>query len=99
MTKQSPSFVYILTNITNSVLYIGVTSDIISRVYQHKHKVFEGFTKSYNVDKLVYYEIFDDIELAIAREKQLKGGSRKQKINLVIKNNPEFNDLYEEICE
>lgn len=99
MTKQSPSYVYILTNIINSVLYVGVTSDIITRVYTHRHKLVDGFTKKYSVDKLVYYEQFDDILSAIAREKQLKGGSRKQKLDLIVLNNPAFRDLYDEIIE
>ena len=97
MTKQSPSYVYILTNIVNSVLYIGVTSDIVSRVYTHKHNLVDGFTKKYNINKLVYFEQFDDIVSAISREKQLKGGSRKQKIGLIARDNPKFRDLYDEI--
>ena len=97
MTKQSPSYVYILTNIVNTVFYIGVTSALIARVYKHKHKFYEGFTKKYNVDKLVYFEAFSDIKSAIAREKQLKGGSREQKLYLIRKNNSKFLDLYDEI--
>ena len=67
-------YVYILTNKNNSVLYVGVTNDIVRRIWEHKSKLIEGFTKKYNVDKLVYYEKFDDPNSAIAREKQLKAG-------------------------
>ncbi len=92
------SYVYILTNEKNTVLYIGVTDNLIKRVYQHKMKLASGFTSKYNVSKLVYYEIYEDITEAINREKQLKGGSRKKKIDLVIKSNPYFADLYKEIA-
>lgn len=78
---------------------MGVTSNIVARVYAHKHKLADGFTKRYNVDKLVYFEQFDDIVSAISREKQLKGGSRKQKLNLIMQDNPDFKDLYDEIIE
>ena len=94
---QKPSFVYILTNKNNSVLYTGVTNDLKRRVYEHKQKLVEGFTKRYNVDKLVYYEYFESVEVAIQREKQLKGGSRRKKIELVTKVNPEFKELYTEL--
>ena len=72
-------------------------NDIKKRVYEHKQKIVEGFTKKYNVDKLIYYEIFDDIENAILREKQIKGGSRKKKIELIRSMNPEFKDLYDKL--
>jgi putative endonuclease len=75
MDKQG--YVYLLMNKNNSVIYTGVTSDIKKRVYEHREKIIDGFTKKYNVTKLVYYEVFDDIENAIAREKQVKGGSRQ----------------------
>jgi putative endonuclease len=90
-------FVYLLTNKTNAVIYTGVTSDLHKRVYEHKQDLVEGFTRKYNVHKLVYYEVFDNIEDAIIREKQVKGGSRKKKIDLIKKLNPEFKDLYEEL--
>jgi putative endonuclease len=90
-------YVYILTNQTGSVLYIGVTSDIIKRIYEHKEKLVEGFSKKYSLDKLVYYECFDDIKDAIAREKQLKGGSRKKKLDLVSSMNPKWDDMYSKI--
>jgi len=77
------SYVYILTNKNNTVLYTGVTADLSKRVWQHKEKFVEGFTKRYNLDKLVYYEAFEDINSAIAREKQIKGGSRLKKMRLI----------------
>jgi len=95
MKKQF--YVYILSNKYNNVLYIGVTNDLKRRVYEHKSKLIDGFTKKYNVNKLVYYEIFEDAYNAISREKQLKAGSRKDKIDLINKMNKEWKDLYEEI--
>ena len=88
------SYVYILANRTNRVLYIGVTSNLIKRVYEHQNKLIRGFTEKYNIEKLVYYEIFADIRDAITREKQLKGGSREKKLQLIEKSNPFFEDLY-----
>lgn len=90
-------FIYIATNQRNTVLYIGVTSNLVKRIYQHKNKLVSSFTSKYNIGKLVYYEVFKDIKEAIKREKQIKGGSRKKKLDLVTKNNPTFKDLYEEI--
>ena len=90
-------YVYILFSKRNGTLYVGVTSDLVKRVWEHKNKVVEGFTKKYSVDKLGYYEIFDDINEAIAREKQLKAGSRQKKTDLIETNNPEWIDLYNEI--
>lgn len=92
-------FVYILTNKYNRVLYVGVTNSLVRRGYEHKEKLsfHNSFTKKYNLSKLVYYEIFDNIEFAIAREEQIKGGSRQDKINLVNNNNPEWEDLYTEV--
>lgn len=81
----------------NTVLYVGVTDNLIKRIYQHKNKLVDGFTSKYNINKLVYYEIFEDIEEAIKREKQLKGGSREKKLELIKSKNPEFHDLYNEI--
>ena len=86
MKKQG--FVYILFNRKNGTLYVGVTSDLIKRIYQHKNKLIEGFSKKYGLDKLAYYEIYENIENAILREKQIKSGSRKNKINLIEKVNP-----------
>ena len=86
-------FIYIMTNKSNNVLYTGVTSDLKKRVYEHKVKLLEGFTKKYNAGKLVYYEIYEDIQSAIAREKQIKGGSRQRKIDLIESINPNWEDL------
>lgn len=92
-------YVYILFSKKNGTLYIGVTSDLVKRVYEHKSKFVESFTKKYNVDKLGYYEVFDNIELAIKREKQLKKYYRKQKLELIEIFNPEWHDLYYEIIQ
>ena len=82
-----------MTNKINTVFYTGVTSNLLKRIYEHKNKVVDGFTKRYNITKLVYYEVFDSPEAAIKREKQIKGGSRKKKIDLIKSINPEFEDL------
>ena len=86
--------VYILTNINNTTFYIGVTSNLPKRIWEHKNKFVDGFTKKYNVDKLVYYELTENIETAINREKQLKNWHRDWKIKLIKKINPNFDDLY-----
>ncbi len=91
MDKQY--YIYIMTNKLDSVLYTGVTSDLEKRVYEHKLKLIEGFTKKYNVDKLVYYEVFDSINDAIEREKQIKSGSRQRKMDLISNMNPSWKDL------
>ena len=85
--------VYIMTNYSQTSLYIGVTGNLQKRVWEHKNKFVEGFTKRYNIDRLVYYEITDSIETALNREKQLKRWHRDWKINLIKEMNPEFNDL------
>ena len=90
-------YVYILTNKINTVLYTGVTSNLAKRVYEHKQKLGCGFTTRYNVNKLVYYEVFDDIENAIEREKRIKGGSRKRKLDLINDMNEKWKDLYEDL--
>ena len=90
-------FVYILTNAWNTVLYTGVTSDLKARIYQHREKLLPGFTNRYNVWKLIYYEIGYDAAGAIAREKQIKAGSRQKKIELIERSNPEWRDVYEEL--
>ncbi len=92
---EKQGYVYILTNVHNKVLYTGVTSDLVKRVYEHKNKLVDGFTKKYNVHKLVHFEVFDDIVSAITREKQIKGWLRSKKIALIEANNPEWKDLYE----
>ena len=86
-------FVYILSNWDDSVLYIGVTSNLTRRLYEHRHKLADGFTKQYNVHKLVYYEHTNDVYSAISREKQLKNWSRSKKITLIERMNPEWRDL------
>ena len=91
------SYVYILCSKRNGTLYIGVTSDLIKRIWQHKNKVVEGFTKKYNVDKLCYFEIFSDITTAINREKELKKLRRQEKLDLIEIHNPEWIDLYYEL--
>ncbi|MFC2137319.1 GIY-YIG nuclease family protein [Bacteroidota bacterium] len=92
--------VYILTNKNNTLLYTGVTSDLKSRINEHKNNVYpKSFSARYNCNKLVYFEGFHRIEEAIYREKQIKGGSRKKKIQLIEAINPEWNDLYEEVLE
>ena len=95
MEKQS--FVYIITNYEETTLYVGVTNNLAHRTFTHKEKLNNGFSSNYNLSKLVYYEMFSDITLAIAREKQLKGGSRKKKLDLINKFNPAWDDLYESI--
>jgi putative endonuclease len=86
-----------MTNKGNTVLYTGVTNNIQKRVYEHKEKLVEGFTKKYNINKLVYYEIFNDVEYAILKEKQIKAGSRSKKIQLVNGMNSDWKDLYYEL--
>jgi putative endonuclease len=86
-----------MTNKSNKVLYTGVTNDLKGRVYQHREKLVDGFTKKYNVMKLVYYEVFEDPENAILREKQIKAGSRQKKISLINNFNKEWIDLYNEL--
>jgi len=90
-------FVYILANRWNTVLYTGITSDLVRRVFEHREKFVEGFTKKYRVYKLIYYEVYSDVMDAIAREKQIKGYGRRKKIILIEKMNPEWKDLYDEI--
>ncbi|MBI2624583.1 GIY-YIG nuclease family protein [Candidatus Parcubacteria bacterium] len=89
--------VYILASRKNGTLYIGVTSDLIKRVDQHKHNLVDGFTKKYKVHVLVYYEQTENIESAITREKQLKNWKRRWKIELIEKTNPEWRDLYDDL--
>ncbi len=89
--------VYIMTNKHNTVLYTGITSNLNKRVYEHKEKVVEGFTKRYSITKLVYCEVYDEVHSAIAREKQIKAGSRRKKIELIESMNKAWRDLYEEL--
>ena len=95
MEKQF--YVYILSNPAGSVLYTGVTSNLKQRVFQHKNKIAEGFTKRYNVDKLVFYSTCCSAEGAIMEEKRIKGGSRQKKIDLINEFNREWRDLYDEL--
>ena len=92
---QKQGFVYILFSKPNGTLYVGVTSDLVKRIYEHKQKIVKGFTQKYNVDRLGYYEICESMESAIMREKQLKAGKRQTKIDLIQKQNPQWKDLYE----
>ena len=89
-------YVYMMTNKNNTVIYTGVTNNLKRRVYEHKDKMLEGFTKKYNANKLVYFEITNDINSAIQREKQIKAGSRQKKIDLINSINAEWKDLYDE---
>jgi putative endonuclease len=89
--------VYIMTNAHNTVIYTGVTNDLARRAYEHRNGAGGIFTKKYNICKLIYYEVTDSIEAAIAREKEIKGGSRKKKIDLINSRNPLWKDLYEDI--
>lgn len=95
MEKQG--FVYILTNKNNTTLYVGVTSNLLKRIWEHKNHVIEGFSKRYKLDKLVYFETVDNIESAIEREKYLKGKSRQFKVELIESTNQSWNDLYKNI--
>ena len=92
-------YVYILARQRNGTLYVGVSSDLIKRTYQHKNDLVDGFTKEYQVHNLVHYEQFNDVNEAIAREKQLKNWQRKWKLELIEESNPDWEDLYEEICD
>lgn len=94
-TKQY--YVYIATNRINNVLYTGVTNNLIRRIYEHKEKLLPGFTEKYNINKLVYFEVFNNSLDAITREKQIKAGSRIKKINLIKVANSDFEDLYSKI--
>ena len=91
--------VYILSNMTNGTLYIGVTSNLTQRIWQHKNKVSQGFSNKYDLDRLVYYEIHTDIKDAILREKQVKKWRRQWKLNLINEQNPNWIDLWESILD
>jgi putative endonuclease len=96
-TMDKQYYVYIMTNKRNAVLYTGVTNDLKRRIYEHKEKIAAGFSKKYNITKLVYYEIFEDPENAILREKQIKAGSRLKKIDLINSTNRAWVYLYDEL--
>lgn len=95
MEKQY--YIYILTNQRNTVFYIGVTSNLVKRVWEHKHKLVGGFTKKYNIDQLIYYEVFNDSISAIIREKKIKGWTRAKKLAMIKILNPKLKDLYKNI--
>jgi len=88
-------YMYIMASKYNGTIYVGVTNDLIRRVYEHKHKIIKGFTAQHDVDKLVYYEEHDSYEQAARREKRLKNWCRQWKINLIMAKNPEWKDLYD----
>ena len=90
-------YVYILANKKNGTLYIGMTNDLIRRVYEHKNDLVEGFTKKYQVHRLVYFEETNDVRIALQREKQMKKWKRQWKIDLIEEMNPDWRDLYDEI--
>lgn len=96
MAIKQPA-IYIMANRRNGTIYTGVTSDLIKRVYEHKFADVPGFTQKHGCKHLVYYEVIEDMTAAIAREKQLKGGSRKKKLALIEKTNPYWEDLYESL--
>ena len=97
MTSKQPA-VYILANRRNGALYTGVTGNLGARVWQHKNDVAEGFTRKYGVHTLVYFELYEDMDSAINREKQIKNWQRKWKLELIEKQNPTWRDLYEELA-
>ncbi len=99
MPREHHYFVYIMTNQRNTVLYVGVSNSLVRRGYEHKEKLsyHNSFTKKYNINKLVYYEEYQWVQDVIAREKQIKGGSRAKKIQLIESINPEWEDLYQDV--
>ena len=90
-------YVYILASGKHGTLYVGVTNDLVRRVYEHREKLVPGFTRRYNVTRLVYFEIFDDPTSAISREKQIKNWRRDYKTNVIEHDNPDWSDLYESL--
>ena len=95
--KDKHFYVYILASKIGGTLYIGVTNDLIRRVWEHREQVVDGFTRKYDVHRLVYYEQFDDIENAITREKRLKKWNRDWKVRLIEENNPDWDDLFKRL--
>jgi putative endonuclease len=98
MSRERSFWVYILASRIGGTLYIGVTNDLVRRVYEHRCKFVPGFTKRYGVDRLIYFEQFSSVEAAITREKQMKKWNRRWKIQLIEKTNPNWDDLYEGIA-
>jgi putative endonuclease len=99
MSGERQYYVYILASKIGGTLYIGVTNDLIRRIYQHREKLVEGFTKRYDVVSLVYYEVHSDIEAAITREKQMKKWNRAWKVRLIEESNANWDDLYNQIAK
>ncbi|MDQ1315725.1 MAG: putative endonuclease [Pseudomonadota bacterium] len=97
MDSPKQPAVYLLASERNGTLYTGVTSDLVKRIWQHKNNVVSGFTQKYSVHMLVYYELADEMAAAIAREKQIKGGSRAKKLAMIESMNPGWRDLYDDI--
>ena len=97
MDSPKQPAVYLLASERNGTLYTGVTSDLVKRIWQHKNDLADGFTKQYSVHLLVYYELAEEMAAAIARKKQIKGGSRARKLALIESMNPEWRDLYDDI--
>jgi putative endonuclease len=96
---QEQFYVYILAKNRNSTFYVGVTSNLVKRTWEHKNAVADGFTKKYGVNRLVYYEVYTDPGTAIAREKRLKKWNRPWKMRVIEEMNPDWKDLYDEICK
>jgi putative endonuclease len=97
--QSKHGYIYIMSNKQNGTLYVGVTSDLIKRIHEHKNHFIEGFTSKYSLNNLVYYEIFENIENAILREKQIKKWNRAWKLKLINEFNPNWRDLYPDICK
>ena len=97
MSKQY--YVYLLTDKCRGIIYIGVTDDLAKRIWEHIHEMRDGFTKKHGLKRLVYYEIFKDADNAMRRERRLKRWNREWKIEMIEKNNPQWNDLYNDFCE
>jgi putative endonuclease len=97
--RMSGGYVYIMASAPNGILYVGVTSDLVQRVYQHRNGLVAGFTKRYGIKRLVYFEYHDTIQAAIQREHNMKHWSRTWKVRLILASNPEWNDLYDTIVQ
>ena len=97
MRREQQYYVYILASKRNGTLYIGISSNLKDRIYKHKQGIYDGFTKKYKVNKLVYYEVYTDVRDSIAREKQLKNWKREWKIQLIKKDNPAWRDLFDDL--
>lgn len=97
--SEKKFYVYILAKARNSTFYVGMTSDLPRRIWEHKNNVADGFTKKYGIKNLVYYEVFNDAEQAIKREKRLKKWDRAWKMKVIEEQNPDWQDLYENICQ